>query len=307
MTMSPIAFQRTGEARFQNLPGYPWPARDVTGLPVLGGLRMHYLDEGPRDAAVTWLCLHGNPTWSYVYRRMIPVFLAAGHRVVAPDMPGFGRSDKPIDVSQHSFSWHRQVLLAFIEYLDLRRVNLVVQDWGGILGLTLPMVEPARYRGLLVMNTILATAEDPLPEGFTQWRAMCRSRPDFGIGRLLLRGNPHLSEAECDAYDAPFPDMRYRSAIQAFPEMVPERADADGVAVSREAAAFWRDHWQGWTLMVTGAQDPVFTPASMERLRLRIRGCPPALTIPDGGHFVQERGEQIAVEALRRMPRASCA
>jgi len=296
-----MAFQRTEEARFDNLPGYPWPAHYATGLPALGGMRMHYLDEGPRDAAVTWLCLHGNPTWSYVYRRMIPVFLAAGHRVVAPDMPGFGKSDKPIDVAQHSFSWHRQVLIEFVQHLSLQHIHLVVQDWGGLLGLTLPQADPARYRALLVMNTYLATAKDPLPEGFTQWRAMCRTRPDFGIGRLLLRGNPHLTEAEAAAYDAPFPDMSYRAATQAFPEMVPERADADGVAASREAAAFWRDRWQGQSMMAIGAQDPVFTPASMDRLRLQIRGCPPPMLIPNGGHFVQEHGEQIAVEALRRM------
>jgi pimeloyl-ACP methyl ester carboxylesterase len=231
---------------------------------------------------------------------MIPVFLAAGHRVVAPDMPGFGKSDKPIDFAQHSFSWHRQVLIEFMQHLSLQHIHLVVQDWGGLLGLTLPQADPARYRALLVMNTYLATAEDPLPEGFTQWRAMCRTRPDFGIGRLLLRGNPHLTEAEAAAYDAPFPDMSYRAATRAFPEMVPERADADGVAASREAAAFWRDRWQGQSMMAIGAQDPVFTPASMDRLRLQIRGCPPAMLISDGGHFVQEHGEQIAIEALRR-------
>lgn len=300
--MNATAYLRTEEARFENLPGYPWLPRYVTGLPVLGGMRMHYLDEGPRDAAVTWLCLHGNPTWSYVYRRMIPVFLAAGHRVVAPDMPGFGRSDKPVEVARHSFCWHRQVLLDFVRQLDLQRIHLVVQDWGGLLGLTLPQDDPARYRGLLVMNTYLATAEEPLPEGFTQWRAMCRSRPDFGIGRLLSRGNPHLSQAECGAYDAPFPDLSYRAATQAFPELVPEHADADGVVASREAAAFWRDRWQGWSMMAIGAQDPVFTPTSMDRLRVQIRGCPPAMLVSDGGHFVQEQGEQIAIEALRRMP-----
>ncbi|MFM7533691.1 MAG: haloalkane dehalogenase [Rubrivivax sp.] len=297
-----MAYQRTEEARFQDLPGYPWSPHYATGLPALGDMRMHYLDEGPRNAAVTWLCLHGNPTWCYVYRRMMPGFLAAGHRVVAPDMPGFGRSDKPVDVARHSFSWHRQVLMEFVQHLDLQRIHLVVQDWGGLLGLTLPHADPTRYRALLVMNTYLATAEEPLPAGFTQWRAMCRSRPDFGIGRLLSRGNPHLSEAEWAAYDAPFPDLSYRSATQAFPEMVPERVDADGVAASREAAVFWRDHWHGQSLMAIGAQDPVFTPASMERLRSQIRGCPPAMLIADGGHFVQEHGEQIALEALRRMP-----
>ena len=299
--MTDIAHVRTADECFDALPGYAWQARYTTALPALSGLRLHYLDEGPLDAPVTWLCLHGNPAWSYLYRHMIPVFLAAGHRVLAPDMPGFGRSDKPIDVGQHRFSWHRQVLLEFVEAMDLQRVNLVVQDWGGLLGLTLPMAAPARYTGLLVMNTHLATAEEPLPEGVLHWRAMCRDKPDFAISRLFSRGNPHLTAAECAAYDAPFPSMTHRAATQAFPELVPGHPAADGVSASREAAVFWRERWQGRSMMAIGAQDPVFTPAAMEWLRQQIRGCPPPMLIADGGHFVPEHGEQIAVEALRQM------
>jgi pimeloyl-ACP methyl ester carboxylesterase len=297
--MNDISNVRTPDARFDGLAGYPWPAQYVSVLPSLRGLRLHYLDEGPRDARITWLCLHGNPAWSYLYRRMVPVFLAAGHRVVAPDMPGFGKSDKPIEVTQHTFSWHRQVLLEFVEHLDLRAVNLVVQDWGGLLGMTLPMAVPDRYRGLLVMNTYLATAEEPLPAGFMQWRAMCRDKPDFSISRLVARGNPQMSEAECVAYDAPFPAPVYRAATRAFPEMVPENPDGDGAAASRDAARFWAQEWSGRAMMAVGAQDPVFTPLHMERLRLGIRGCPTPMLIADGGHFVQEHGEAIAVEALR--------
>ena len=115
--MDPIAFQRTPDACFEGLPGHPWAPRYLSDLQALRGLRLHHLDEGPRDAPVTWLCLHGNPTWSYVYRRMIPVFLAAGHRVVAPDLPGFGRSDKPVDVGQDSFGWHSQVLMELVQRL----------------------------------------------------------------------------------------------------------------------------------------------------------------------------------------------
>jgi tRNA(adenine34) deaminase len=298
---TPLPHLRTPDDRFAALPGYPWAPRYLTALPSLGGLRLHCLDEGPREAPRTWLCLHGNPTWSYLYRRMIPVFLAAGHRVVAPDLPGFGRSDKPLDEAQHRFGWHRAVLLELVEHLDLQHVNLVVQDWGGLLGLTLPMAAPERYQGLLVMNTLLATAREPLPEGFVQWRAMCRSKPDFSIGRLLGRGNPHLSPAECAAYDAPFPDERYRAATRAFPERVAGHPDDDGVSVSRQAEAFWAQAWRGRSLMAIGEQDPVFTPTHMERLRAGIAGCPPAMRIPLGGHFVQEHGEGIAAEALARL------
>jgi len=299
--MTAIPHRRTPDDRFADLPGYPWAPRYTSALPALGGLRLHYLDEGPRDAPLTWLCLHGNPAWSYLYRHMVPPFLAAGHRVVAPDLPGFGKSDKPTEVAQHTFGWHRQVLLEFIAELDLQRVNLVVQDWGGLIGLTLPMASPARFRGLLVMNTYLATAEEPLPEGFVQWRAMCRARPDFSIARLFARGNPQMSAAECAAYDAPFPALADRAATIAFPEMVPEHPDADGVAVSRAAARFWAEAWTGRAMMAIGMQDPVFTPARMEALRQRIRGCPPPMQVAEGGHFVQEHGGPIATEALRQL------
>ena len=133
---------RTPEDCFANLPDYPWQAHYLSDLPALEGLRMHYINEGPPDAATTYLCLHGNPAWSYLYRKMIPVFTEAGQRVLAPDLIGFGKSDKPKKDSAHTFAFHRQVLLEFIERLDLRNIVLVVQDWGGILGLTLPMAAP---------------------------------------------------------------------------------------------------------------------------------------------------------------------
>ena len=289
---------RTPDTAFENLPGYPWAPRYLSDLPALNGLRLHYLDEGPAEAPLTWLCLHGNPAWSYLYRRMVPVFLGAGHRVVAPDLIGFGKSDKPKKDGAHSFTWHRQVLLEFVERLDLRHVVLVVQDWGGLLGLTLPMAAPGRYRGVLLMNTTLATGEAPLSPGFLAWREMCASKPDFSVSRLFARGNPQMSEAECAAYDAPFPDRGHRAALRAFPPMVPEFPDSDGAAVGREASRFWREQWRGQSLMAIGQQDPVLGEPVMRALRENIRGCPEPMLLPQAGHFVQEHGEPIARAAL---------
>lgn len=294
---------RTPEERFRDLPGYPWAPHYVADLPSLAGLRMHYLDEGPRQAQdlrepLTWLCLHGNPAWSYLYRRMIPVFLQAGDRVVAPDLIGFGKSDKPKRDAAHSFEWHRQVLLEFVERLDLRNIVLVVQDWGGLLGLTLPMEDPARYRGLLVMNTTLGTGDVPPSLGFVAWRDMCAKNPEFDVARLFARGTPHLGPQECAAYAAPFPDAGHRAALRAFPPMVPSRPDAGGAAISRQARDFLARHWQGRTLMAVGAQDPVLGLPVMEALRQQIRGCPEPMVLPQAGHFVQEHGEAIAREAV---------
>jgi len=290
---------RTPEARFDSLPGYPWAPHYLSDLPSLAGLRLHYLDEGPRDAPLTWLCLHGNPGWSYLYRKMIPVFLGAGHRVVAPDLIGFGKSDKPKKESAHSFGWHRQVLLEFIERLDLKNIVLVVQDWGGLLGLTLPMAAPQRYAGLLVMNTLLATGDQPLSPGFLAWREMCAQKPGYDVGRLLARGNPQMTAGECAAYNAPFPDSGHRAALRAFPVMVPEFEESDGAAVSRQARAFWQQQWQGRSLMAVGLQDPVLGWPAMQQLQQTLRGCPEPLRVEQGGHFVPEQGEAIAEAALR--------
>jgi tRNA(adenine34) deaminase len=289
---------RTPEARFTDLPGYPWAPHYVNDLPSLAGLRLHYLDEGARAASITWLCLHGNPAWSYLYRKMIPVFLAAGDRVVAPDMPGFGKSDKPKREDAHGFAWHRQVLLEFVERLDLHDVVLVVQDWGGLLGLTLPMAAPARYRGLLVMNTTLGTGDVPLSPGFLAWREMCAKNPGFDVGRLFARGNPHLSSEECAAYNAPFPDAGHRAALRRFPAMVPDAPQAQGAELSRQARDFLMHRWQGKSMMAVGAQDPVLGGPVMAALRSQIRGCPEPMVLAQAGHFVPEHGEQVAREAV---------
>lgn len=289
---------RTPEERFEALPDYPWRPRYSNDLPSLAGLRMHYLDEGGAAAPLTWLCLHGNPAWSYLYRKMIPVFLAAGHRVVAPDLIGFGKSDKPKKDSTHSFSWHRQVLLELVEQLDLRRVVLVVQDWGGLLGLTLPLAAEDRYRGLLVMNTTLGTGDMPLSRGFAAWRDMCERNPDFDVGRLLARGNPQMNSAECEAYNAPFPDRGHRAALRAFPRMVPDHPKADGALVSRRAREFWAQRWNGQSLMAIGAQDPVLGLPVMQALHGGIRGCPAPMVIEQAGHFVPEHGKVVAEAAV---------
>ncbi len=292
---------RTPDNVFDGLPDYPWTPNYLSDLPSLAGLRLHYLDEGGLggDDKLTYLCLHGNPAWSYLYRKMIPFFLQAGHRVVAPDLIGFGKSDKPKKDSFHTFRAHRQILLEFVERLDLRHIVLVVQDWGGLLGLTLPMAAAERYQGLLVMNTTLACGDVPLPAGFLAWRAMCANNPEFDVARLFARGNPHLSAEECAAYSAPFPDKGHRAATRVFPAMVPEFPDSDGAAISREAREFWRLRWSGQTLMVVGAQDPVLGEPVMRALQKDIRDCGEPVILPQAGHFVQEHGAAIAVAAVR--------
>lgn len=221
MTSSPVREDalRTPDSRFDQLPDYPWAPNYVSDLPTLAGLRMHFLDEGPCGAPLTYLCLHANSAWSYQYRKMIPVLLSAGHRVVAPDLIGFGKSDKPKKDAFHTLSWHRQVLLEFVERLDLKNIVLVVQDGGDLLGLTLPFADAHRYRGLLVINAVLAT--DP----------------------------------ECAGYGAPFPDRGHRAALRAFSYMMPEFKKSVDTAISRQVRDFWENKWFGQTLRADGLQE----------------------------------------------------
>jgi haloalkane dehalogenase/tRNA(adenine34) deaminase len=285
---------RTPDERFRNLPGFPWAPHYLEWR----DLRVHYLDEGsgPR----TLLCLHGEPTWSYLYRKMIPPFLAAGYRVVAPDFIGFGRSDKPAEEDVYSFDFHRSMLLFFIEALNISGITLAVQDWGGLLGLTVPMEMPARFQRLLIMNTALGTGDVPLGEGFLAWRAYVNKNPAIDCGKLLARACPHLSAAEAAAYEAPYPDTASKAGVRRFPNLVPDRPDAPGAATSRMARDWWQNGWKGESFMAIGAKDPVLGLQVMNELRKMIRGCPEPYVHAQGGHFLQEWGDDIATEALKR-------
>lgn len=288
---------RTDDSRFANLPGYTFAPHYVDTLPGYAGLRVHYVDEGPQDAATTFLCLHGQPSWSYLYRKMIPIFADAGYRVVAPDLLGFGRSDKPVDEAAYTFHFHRGMLRAFIAALDLQAITLVCQDWGGILGLTIPPEMPERFDRLLVMNTAIPTGQ-PAGPGFDAWRAFNRSQPDLDIPGLFKRAQVGLSDTEAAAYGAPYPDASYKAGVRRFPELVMTSPDMEGVTEAKRAAAWWQTEWTGPSFMAVGMMDPVLGPDIMARLRETIRGCPPPLEIADGGHFVQERGDVIAKAAL---------
>lgn len=288
---------RTPDDRYSQLPDFDFAPHYLDRLAGYEGLRMHYLDEGSGDAGIA-LCLHGQPTWSYLYRKMIPAFAAAGYRTVVPDLFGFGRSDKPADDAVYTFSFHRAALQRLIEQLDLRRIMLVCQDWGGVLGLTLPMDMPGRFDRLLVMNTGLGTGDRPLGEGFLAWRAFNNRSPDMDIAGLMQRAVPGITHAEAQAYAAPFPDQRYKAGVRRFPNLVPDHPQAEGADISRRAREWWKTQWTGKSFMAIGELDPVLGPPVMHALRGIIRGCPEPLTLGGAGHFVQEAGAVIVERAL---------
>lgn len=289
--------KRTPDENFKDLPGYDYAPNYVEALAGYEGLRVHYIDEGPKDADRVFLCLHGQPSWSYLYRKMIPEFVAAGARVIAPDWLGFGRSDKPVDDALYTYHFHRDMMISFIEELDLQNITLVCQDWGGILGLSIPQDMPERFKRLIVMNTAIPVGQSPGP-GFDAWKAYNASQRDMDVAALMKRGTPILSDGEAAAYGAPFPDVTYKAGVRRFPDLVMVTPDMEGVAVSRRAADWWANEWGGETFMAIGMQDPVLG-AAMEDLRKTIKGCPEPMRIADAGHFVQEWGQPIAHAALK--------
>lgn len=289
---------RTPEDRFMGLPDWDYEPHYIEDLSGYEGLRVHYVDEGPKDGPV-FLCLHGEPSWAYLYRKMIPVFLEAGGRVIAPDFLGFGQSDKPVDDAVYTFHFHRNFLKAFLERMDINDVCLVCQDWGGLLGLTLPMDYPDRFTRLIVMNTGIGVGRDPGP-GFMAWRDYVATNPEFNVGDLMKRATPILNEAEVAAYQAPFPDPRYMGGVRRFPAMVPIDPSMEGVDTGMAAAKFWSQDWSGESFMAIGMQDPVLGPPAMRALQKVIRNCPEPMEIADGGHFVQEWGAPIAEAACQR-------
>ena len=294
---------RTPDSCFETLPGFDYEPNYVDDLPGYEGLRMAYIDEGPTTDASTTntvsLCLHGQPTWSYLYRNMLPVFSDAGHRVVAPDLFGFGRSDKPVDEATYTYDFHHGALMALIERLNLQNVNLVVQDWGGLLGLSLPHTMPERFESLVVMNTAFAAGDLPLGKGFLDWRDFANSRPDLEVAKLMKRSCPEISSEVAQAYGAPWPSTEYKAGVRRFPNLVPDHPDAGGAALSRQARAWFESEWNGKTFMAVGAADPVLGLKPMAYLQSVIRGCPEPLILEGVGHFVQETGgKQVAEAAL---------
>ena len=292
---------RTPEDRFGNLPGFPYDPHYVE----IDGLRLHYIDEGQGDVI---LCLHGEPTWSFLYRKMVPI-MGQTHRVLALDFVGFGRSDKLKRREDYSFQMHHDSLVGFLQALDLQKVTLVVQDWGGLLGLTVASEMPERFARLVIMNTFLPTGEGPTSEAFLQWRQFVERNPDLPIGQVIRMGTAHadtLSPDVITAYEAPFPDEDYKAGAAAWPLLVPINQGDPGAAEMKMARKRL-SQWQKPVLVMFSDSDPITRGGDIFFRRLiRIAREQPKIEIQDAGHFLQEeKGEEIAgyiVDFIRRTP-----
>jgi haloalkane dehalogenase len=291
-----MKFLRTPDERFENLPGYPFAPHYVSVPDEEGGtLRMHYVDEGPRDAPVV-LLLHGEPTWSYLYRKMIPGIVLAGFRAVAPDLVGFGKSDKPTEREDYTYARHVTWMWSCLERLGLRDVTLVCQDWGSLIGLRLAAEHPDAFARIVVANGGLPTGDQKLSKAFTAWLEFSQNTPVFPIGGLVGGGcvTPLPPEVVA-AYDAPFPDDAYKAGARQFPKLVPISPEDPAAASNRRA---WEvlEKWEKPFLTAFSDKDPI-THGGERLLQRLIPGAKgqPHTTIENGGHFLQEdQGEDLA-------------
>jgi haloalkane dehalogenase len=282
---------RTPDSCFANLPGYDFAPHYVE----LDGLRVHYLDEGPRDAPPV-LMMHGEPSWSFLYRKMVAPLVAAGHRVVAPDLVGFGRSDKPSERGDYTYQRHVDWMAAFLGALDLSRTTLVCQDWGGLIGLRLVAAHGARFDRVVAANTFLPTGDQDPGPAFRAWQKFSQETPVFDVGKIVSGAckTPLAPEVRA-AYDAPFPDESYKAGARQFPLLVPARPDDPASAPNRTAWESLRA-WDKPFLTAFSDSDPITRGADL-LLQALIPGCAGQshTTITDGGHFLQEdRGEALA-------------
>jgi len=280
---------RTPDERFADLDGFPFAPRYVE----VDGVRIHYVDEG---IGPTVLCLHGEPSWSYLYRTMIPPLVAAGLRVVAPDLVGFGRSDKPASCDDYSFAGHVAWMAGFLDAVELRDVTLFCQDWGGLIGLRLVAEDPERFVRVVASNTFLPTGDQAPPPAFLAWQQFSQTTPEFPIGKIVAGATKRpVSPAAIAGYDAPFPEERYKAGARAFPMLVPSRPDDPASAANRAAwerlARFDRPF-----LTAFADGDPI-TRGADKILQAKIPGAAgqPHTTIVNAGHFVQEdAGPELA-------------
>jgi len=291
-----VEYLRTPDERFSGLSGFPFAPNYVSIPDGEGGnLRLHYLDEGPHEAEGV-LLLHGEPSWCYLYRKMIPPLVEAGYRAIAPDLIGFGRSDKPAQREDYTYQRHVDWMTAFVEALDLHKTTLVGQDWGGLIGLRLVAEQPDRFERVVAANTFLPTGDNPPGEAFLRWREFSQTTPNFNVGRIVNGGCvTDLTPDIIAAYDAPFPDDSYKEGARQFPKLVPTGPDDPASEANRKAWEALRE-WKKPFLCAFSDSDPV-TRGAERVLQELIPGAKgqPHTTITGAGHFLQEdKGEELA-------------
>ena len=286
---------RTPDARFENLLDYNFEPHYVD----VDGLRMHYVDEGPRDGQIV-LLLHGEPSWSFLYRYMIPPLVAAGFRAIAPDLIGFGRSDKPTSKNDYSYAAHVDWTRSFIEQLDLTDITLFCQDWGSLIGLRIAAENEHRFARIALSNGGLPTGDQAMPKAFMRWQQFARYSPVFPIGKIISKAVViELSDEAIAGYDAPFPSNRYKAGTRAFPLLVPTTPDNPASDANRAAWEVFK-RWDKPFMTMFGDKDPI-TRGGDKVWQQLVPGARAIehITVENGGHFIQEeKGPELAAAVI---------
>ena len=284
-------YYRTDNKKLINLKDFPYQEKylkNINGFEEYKDIRMAYIDEGNKDSELTFLMLHGSPTWSYLWRHFIKEILDAKYRAVALDMIGFGRSDKPLHEESYTFEAMRKSLISAIEKLDLKNIVLVVHEWGGFLGLTLPMEIEERIDGIIIHNTTLTTGNQLMSDSYTDWRKYIDDNPDLNIRAIMARTNKILNLKECNNYHAPYDSFESKIALRAMPKIYPDHPDKAGADYAQKSLDWLSNNFEGLIIAISGMRDPLFPKEAQNAFLSSISGVVKLPGVDNAGHFLPE-------------------
>ena len=298
-------FKRTPEEAFQNIESFDYKTHYIANLVNKSSeykdFRIAYIDENTHSKNGTLLFIHGHPTWSYLWRHLIPIALKQDYRVLAIDLPGFGKSDKPIREDFFTFKNFRDILLNFIDQMNLKNLTLVLHEWGGTLGLTLPMEHPEKYLGVICFNSYLNNNLVKLDSNYLNWIETNITNDDLNVRALMARTNRILKLSECNAYEAPFPDKSYKLALKKLPSIFPVSKETEGYEISLKAEEWWKQNITTKCMLIGSAKDPIIPLEKMKILSQIIATDEVTHVINNAGHFVPEWGMEFGEELFRQL------
>ena len=298
-------FKRTPEEAFQNIESFDYKTHYIANLLPTSSeykdFRIAYIDENTQSKNGTLLFIHGHPTWSYLWRHLIPIALKQDYRVLAIDLPGFGKSDKPIREDFFTFKNFRDILLNFIDQMNLKNLTLVLHEWGGTLGLTLPMEDPEKYLGVICFNSYINNNLVKLDSNYLNWIETNITNDDLNVRALMARTNRILKLSECNAYEAPFPDKSYKLALKKLPSIFPVSKETEGYEISLKAEEWWKQNITTKCMLIGSAKDPIVPLEKMKILSQIIATDEVTHVINNAGHFVPEWGMEFGEELFRQL------
>ena len=298
-------FKKTPEVAFQNIESFDYKTYYITNLVSSSSeykdFRIAYIDENTASKNGTLLFIHGHPTWSYLWRHLIPIALKQDYRVLAIDLPGFGKSDKPLNEEFFTFKNYRDIILNFIDQMNLKNITLVLHEWGGTLGLTLPMENPEKYLGVICFNTYINNNSVKLDPGYLNWIESNITNDDLNVRALMARTNRILKLSECNAYEAPFPDKSYKLALRMLPSIFPLSKETEGYEISLKAEEWWKQNITTKCMLIGSTKDPIIPIEKMKYLSQIIATDEVTHVINNAGHFVPEWGMEFGEELFRQL------